>query len=263
MRAPIRVKPLAAAACAAALVVSGAGAASAQGSLAGSGSSTVPVFDSPSTATLKAEGEGKYSATYTNRSGKDLACAGLVLPEDVAKDFYEELKTTDFLADGNNDEGPVEDEISEAQAAVEDAMEAGHFGIMVGDDGMSARDYVRALYIAQVEANGGDYTEEELEEYLDTTGMLDQANEIFGGKDFINFVDQGATATWSAQMAEKLPAGGNAGGIVMCFNGIAHDQVVTETTYVEIEHASEGPSSDQGNVSDEGIFGSIERIFGS
>lgn len=264
MSASNRFRPFAAAACAAALVVSGSGMASAQGSLEGTGSSAVPVFDSPSTATLEATGEGAYTATYANRSAEDLACFGFVLPEDVAKDLYEETKNTDF-SNPEFVEGDPEPELSEAEEALNGAMEAGHFAIMLGDEGgIGAREYYRLFLTYTWEQDEREYTEEELDEYVDMvleSGFLGGFDEVFGGQDFLNLVGAGDTATWSAVMPAGLPEGEAAGGVVVCFNGIDRDLVVAETTYVEIEHAEEG--ADAGELPSDGISGSIERTFGS
>lgn len=260
MSTPTRFTPLAAAACAAALVVSGAGIASAQGSLEEAGSSAVPIFDSPSTAAIEAQGDGVYTATYTNRSAEDLACAGFVLPADVAADLYTELKTMDFSEIGTGGGDGEEHEPTPVDEALNDAMEAGHVGIMLGDDGIGIRDYMRMRLIAQFEEEGVEYTEEEVEEYLDQAmSYVGGLDEVFGGQDVVNFVDRGATATWSAAMRVALPEDEEAGGIVVCFNGVDGDLEVAETTYVEIEHAEEGGAGDLPS----GIFGSVERIFGS
>lgn len=252
MSTPNRFKPLAAVACTAALVVSGAGMASAQGSLAEAGSSAVPVFDSPSTVTLEAAGEGAYSATYHNRSTTDLACAGFVLPEDVAREMYAELRAMDFSAiDDSGEQTP-------AGEALNEAMLAGNFAIMLGEGGIGVRDYARLMLVAQWEEEGYEYTEEELDEYVDQLMTYwDQLDETFGGQGLVNFVNAGQSATWSAEMSVALPEGKSAGGIVVCFDGIDSDLSIAETTYVEIEHA------EQGVVPSAGVFGSAERILGS
>lgn len=261
MGVSIRFKPVAAAACAAAMVMSGAGVASAQGSLGEQGSSVIPVFDSPSTAAIESEGDGVYTATYTNRSGKDLSCFGFVLPEDVAADMYDQMRSTDFSEIG---EGAEEYEPTEAEEAFDAALEGGHFGVMLGEDGFGFREYLRAVFIAQWDAEGQDYTEEEIEAYLDQLmgpeGPYGFFDEAFGGLDVVNFVDDDDTATWTATMRNALPEGESAGGIVVCFDGFDGDLTVAETTYVEIEHAEEGGA---GQLPSSGIFGSAERIFSS
>lgn len=208
------------------------------GSIGGLGSSAVPVFDSRSEASLTSEGEGKYAVSYTNRSDHDLACFGFVLPEELAHDYYEALEDVDWeevLASG---EGGPED--LELQEAFDAAATAGHVAIITGTDGFSYVDYFRAL----IKEQQPDLTDEEVEEVLDQTMAAIDFDGLFGeDTTLVNFVDEGATATWAAQMATALPGSDEAGGIVTCFNGFGREGMTGETTYVEIEHAEEGTGS--------------------
>lgn len=269
-----RLTFLAAVASASALVLGGAGAASAQGSLGAAGSSdVVPVFDSESEGALTPLGEGIYRVGYTNRSGQDLACAAMVLPRAVAQGLYEEMQEPGALFPGTgDDEGDPEAggaELSpELQAAYEEAVENGHIAMAVGDDGLSYRDYMRVIFLGQM-GDDDDYTDEQIEELLDE--YFEHAEVVFPGlgpgfvnQNLVNFVDDGATAQWTATMDEALPEGERAGGIVTCFNGVDRTATITETTYIEIERVDEGTNAGGGDDDDdEGIIGSIEGVFGS
>lgn len=254
-----RFTTLAAAACASALLVAGAGTASAQGSLMGDeGSSVVPVFNSPSEGALTALGDGAYEVSYTNRSGKDLACIGVVLPAKVASDLYAEMQKHDFATAPGGDEEDGSSVDPEVQAAYEKALEDGHFGLAVGEDGIGYFDYLRLTFELQYP----DLTDEELVEFSDEyEGMLEQVfpgiRDSLLGQNIVNFVDDGENATWAAAMTKELGAGEKAGGIIGCFDGVTRALDVEETTYVEMEHATEGTVSGGGTGTlSSNIFGS-------
>lgn len=245
MRSSIRFTPLAAVVCAAALAVPGVGIANAQGSLAEQGSNAVPVFNSKSEGALKALGGGSYEVNYANRSGKDLACFGVVLPEKVASGLYAEMQKPGFTLAPEYDEdgepiGGEDDMDPELEAAFNDAMDDGHVGIAIGEDGISYRDYLRI----RIAIENPDMTDEELDDYLDEyDATLDMVfpglGDSFLRQNVVNFVDDATRATWVATMDEALATGEKAGGIVACFDGVTRDLDIDETTYVEIEHAIE------------------------
>lgn len=261
MRSRTLSTTLAAAACAVGLALSGAGVAGAQedqgfGSLNGAGSSN-PVFDSPSKAVLAPTGAGAYKVAYENKSGKDLACVGFVLPADVAAMYYEYMKIS--AADGNATPTPAEEE------AINAATEAGHVGIVVGDGGLTMEQVLRAQLEAQMGEEVDDAT---VQEYIDMMmsesgygAMFTMLDEALEGKTIVNFVDNGKTATWEAKLATPLASGKKAGGVLGCFDGISKDAKLTEATYLEVEHAEQGTLP--GGALGSGSLGSLTGSLGS
>lgn len=262
MRSRNRLNAFAAIACATGLALSGAGMAAAQddmgfGSVEGTASSN-PVFDSPSTAALTPAGAGKYTVTYQNKSPKDLACVGYVLPESVSKAYFEYMKENIGATEAPEPDAALEAEMTKA-------MEAGHLGIVVGEDGLTMRQVLRAQLAAQM---GEDVTDEQIDAYLDMMmaeggygAIFELLDEALEGKTVVNFVDKGDTATWSATLGAPLTDGAKAGGILGCFDGIGKDAKLTEATYLELEHADQG--SIPGGALDSGSLGSLTGSLGS
>lgn len=301
MPVPERIKILAAVASASALVLGGGGVASAQGSLGGGGSvGVVPVFDSESEGSLSALGEGEYRVDYTNRSGQDLACIGFVLPEEVSRAMYESLRNADYTpvpepmdewpedgdefehgewpedGDGGGDEGNMWGLDAETQEALDEAMENGNFAFVIGEDGLTLRQLLKAQVLAQIEEGDEVPSEEELDEYVDAlldsmSGGLQSGLVLPADDRIINFVDDEDSVNWTATMPQALAEGERAGGVVACFDGFGRDVTLADTTYLEIEHADEttGPGGggddddDEGTLPSNGIFGSVERILSS
>lgn len=265
MTIPHHVRMFAAVASASALVLGAAGVASAQtGSIA---SSAEPVFDSESEGSLVPLGDGDYRVDYTNRSGTDLVCFGLVLPEELSLAVYESYRSADFSSDPGSEEwGDPTALDPELQDDLDLAVKNGHVAFVSGDDGLTIRELVRSYVLDQVAEGDEVPSDEVLDEYIDSMlsgleGSVEGELALPVDSPILNFVDDGEAVNWSATLGESLPEGGRAGGVVVCFDGVNGSGMVAETTYVEIEHAVE--DADAGELPSEGIFGSIERALGS
>lgn len=263
-----RMTSVVVAACASALVIAGGGIASAQtGSLGFTGSAVDPVFDSKSEAALTPLGGARYRLSYINRADRELACVGVVMPEELARKVYDEMQGPDFEIDAFLDQAVGFSEDVEGAALM--ALDSGHLAFAESATGLSYRDYLRAIVVADNPGASNASVNAVVNEFVKAYGP---ALTSFGltsvDQKVVNFVREGALAKWDVRLPEALPAGEKAGGVVSCFDGLSRQISLSETTYVEIEHAAEGAElvadpataaareGAAGALSSSGLFGS-------
>lgn len=216
------------------------------------------MFDSESEATLTPRGGARYQLTYVNRADRELSCVGVVMPEELAGKAYTEMQGPDFEIDAFLNSGMGFS--PEVEEAILDARDKGHVAFAEGSGGVSYRDYLRAMAIADNPGASGATIRAIVDKFIDDYGPT---LKTFGltsfDQDVVNFVRRDALARWDVRLPEALPGGQKAGGIVTCFDGLSRQIALSETTYVEIEHAAEGPGVTGGGVgalSSSGLFGS-------